>query len=261
MAAYKEFGFEGRTAIITGAGTGMGEAVAVELARSGAKVALFGRRLEKLEGVRDKCLEHTKDVICLSTDVRDREQVNDNVAKVLKSFGKIDILINNAGFESKLKPGETYFGTLFDKMTDEEYLDFFRTHALGHYHMNLACIPSMKEHRFGRIVNNASICGISGNFSTPAYCASKAAAICQTKSFAIKYGVDGIIVNATAEGYVDTPMNAYFTQEGRDAIAKRTLVGRAAEPIDIVRVILFLAQENLFMTGQCIVCDGGSSLR
>ena len=253
MAAYLEYGLEGRTAIITGAGTGIGAGTAVELAKAGAKVALFGRRLDKLEEVREQCLAYTKDVLCLSTDVADRAQVNENVGKVVKAYDKIDILVNNAGIETWLKPGETYFDDYFEYLSDDDYLSFFRTHALGHYLMNLACIPSMKEHHYGRIVNNASITGISGSFSTPAYCGSKAAAICQTKSFAHKYTRSGIYTNCIAEGMVETPLKKNATPEEYAAASERSPFGHVAQPVDIARVILFLAQENLYMSGQCII--------
>lgn len=260
MAQYKEYGFEGRTAIITGAGTGMGEATAIELAKGGAKLALFGRRLEKLEEVKSKCLEYTNNVICLSTDVRDRTAVNASVGKVIDTYGKIDILINNAGVESRLRPGETFWDTLFDQLDEETYINFFKVHALGHYQMNLAVIPNMQANHFGRIVNNTSVTGVTGTYSTPAYCGSKAAAICQTKSFALKYGKDNITVNAIAAGMVDTPMKIDASPEEYAAVAASTPLGHVAQPIEMARVMLFFAQENLFVTGQCITCDGGQSL-
>ena len=260
MVQYKEYGFEGRTAIVTGAGSGIGEATAIELAKGGAKVALLGRRAEKLEGVRQECLKYTDQVLALSTDVSSPESVKKSVGTVLDTFGKVEILINNAGIESRLKPGETFFGTLFDKLDEETYLSFFRVHDYGHYLMNLAVIPSMQEHRFGRIVNTTSVTGIHGNYSTPAYTASKAGAICQTKAFAMKYGKDNITVNAVAPGMVDTPMKIDATPREYEIVKNKTPLDRVASALDIARVILFFAQENLFVTGQCLTCDGGSDL-
>ena len=260
MAQYKEYGFEGRTAIVTGAGTGIGEATAIELAKGGAKLALIGRRAEKIEGVKQACLQYTPDVIAISADVSDAASVKAAVDEVLRAYGKIDILVNNAGIESRLKPGETFFGDLFDKQDEETYLSFYKVHSWGHYLMNLAVIPSMQEHHFGRIVNTTSVTGIHGNYSTPGYTASKAAAICQTKAFAMKYGKDGITVNAIAPGMVNTPMKIDATPEEYAFVAGITPLGRVAEPIDMARCILFFAQENLFVTGQCMTCDGGSDL-
>jgi NAD(P)-dependent dehydrogenase (short-subunit alcohol dehydrogenase family) len=260
MAQYKEYGFEGRTAIVTGAGSGIGEATAIELAKGGAKLALFGRRAEKLEKVKQECLKYTDHVLALSTDVGDVDSVKCSVGEVLEAYGKVDILINNAGIESRLKPGETFFGTLFDKLDEETYMNFFKIHSYGHYIMNLAVIPSMIENDFGRIVNTTSVTGIHGNYSTPAYTASKAAAICQTKAFAIKYGKNNITVNAIAPGMVDTPMKIDATPKEFEIVKNKTPLGRVASPIDIARVVLFFAQENLFVTGQCLTCDGGSDL-
>ena len=260
MLKYLDYGFENRPAIVTGAGSGIGEAVAIELAKGGAKVALFGRTLAKLEKVAEKCHSYTNNVLCAAVDVSDPESVKAGVAKVVEAFGGVDILINNAGIESRLKPGESFFGTLFDKLDEESYMSFFKIHDYGHYLMNLAVIPYMQKNHFGRIVNTTSVTGIHGNYSTPAYTASKAGAITQTKAFAMKYSKDGITVNAVAPGMVDTPMKIDATPREYEIVASKTPLGHVASGLDIARVILFFAQENLFVTGQCLTCDGGSDL-
>ncbi|SHI24069.1 3-oxoacyl-[acyl-carrier protein] reductase [Sporobacter termitidis DSM 10068] len=260
MAQYLDYGFQGRPAIITGAGTGMGRASAVELARGGAKVALFGRRADKIQEALEECLRYTDKAMALSVDVSDETAVKDGVGKVLEAFGKVDILINNAGIESRLKPGQTFFEDLFDTLSPEEYLKFFKIHALGHYLMNLAVIPSMQKNRFGRIVNITSVTGVNGAYSTPGYTASKAAAICQTKAFAKKYGKDNITVNSIAPGMVDTPMKIDATPEEYAAVTNKTPLGRVAQPVDIARVAMFFAQENLFVSGQNLIVDGGATV-
>jgi NAD(P)-dependent dehydrogenase (short-subunit alcohol dehydrogenase family) len=260
MAMYKEYGLENRVAIVTGAGSGIGEATAIELAKAGAKLALFGLTEQKLQGVADACRKYTADVLCVVADVSEKVQVEAGVAKVLGAFGTIDVLINNAGIESRLKPGETFFGTLFDQLDEEAYMKFFKVHDYGHYLMNLAVIPTMQKNHYGRIVNTTSVTGIHGNYSTPAYTASKAGAITQTKAFAMKYGKDGITVNAIAPGMVDTPMKIDATPREYEIVASKTPLGRVATALDMARIILFFAQENLFVTGQCLTCDGGSDL-
>jgi len=260
MANYVDYGFHDRVAIITGAGSGIGESCAVELAKGGARVALFGRRADMIEKVGEECSRHTHGAIALSVDVSDENAVKTSVVKVLDSFGKIDILINNAGVESRLKPGQTFFGDLFDALPPDEYLKFFRIHSLGHYLMNLAVIPNMQKNHFGRIVNVTSVTGVNGAYSTPGYTASKAAAICQTKAFAKKYGRDNITVNSIAPGMVDTPMKIDATPEEHEFVAKMTPLGRVAKPIDIARAVLFFAQENLFVSGQNLIVDGGSTV-
>jgi 3-oxoacyl-[acyl-carrier protein] reductase len=260
MAQYREYGLNGRAAIVTGAGSGVGEACAVELAKGGAQVALFGRRAAMVEKVGEECRKYTDKVITLSVDVGDPNAVKTGVAKVLDTFGKVDILINNAGVESRVKPGETIWDNYFDTLTPDQYMSFFKTHTLGHYLMNLAVIPSMQKNHFGRVVNVTSVLGITGVYSTPSYTASKAAAICQTKAFAKKYGKDNITFNAIAPGMVDTPMKIDSTPADYAAVASMTPLGRVAQAIDIARVVLFFAQENLFVSGQTLIVDGAATV-
>ena len=257
---YLDYGLSGKAAIVTGAGTGIGAASAVELSKGGAKVALFGRRTGPLEKVRDECLKYTPDVLALSVDVSDEAAVKEGVGTVIRQFGKADILVNNAGIESRLQPGQSFFEDLFDALGPDDYLKFFKIHALGHYLMNLAVIPSMRENTFGRVVNVTSVTGVNGAYSTPGYTASKAAAICQTKAFAKRYGRYNITFNAIAPGMVDTPMKIDATPEEYQAVAGMTPLGRVAQPIDVARVVLFFAQENLFVSGQNLIVDGGSTV-
>ena len=256
MVQYLDYGFQGRAAIVTGAGTGIGASCAVELAKGGAKVALFGRRTAPIEKVREECQKYTEGAIALSVDVGDKKAVTEGVGEVLKAFGKVDILVNNAGFEAPYKPGEVPFNSYFDNLEPDEYLEFFRIHALGHYLMNLAVIPSMQENHFGRIVNVTSVTAVHAAYSGPAYTGSKAAANTQTLAFAKKYGKDNIIVNAILPGMTNTPMKTSSTPEEFAAVAKASILGRVAEPIDIARVVLFFAQENLFVTGQTLIVSG-----
>ncbi|MDR3310082.1 MAG: SDR family oxidoreductase [Oscillospiraceae bacterium] len=254
---YLDYRLAGKSAIVTGAGTGIGRACAVELARGGAKVALFGRRAGKLAEAAAECREYS-DAETYSVDVSDKAAVDRAVADVIARFGRVDILINNAGIESRLEPGQT-FDDIFDKFDEAGYLRFFEVHSLGHYLMNLAVIPSMQAQKFGRIVNITSVTGVTGQYSTPPYTASKAAAILQTRAFAKKYGAWNVTVNSISPGMVDTPMKIDSTPEEYEAVRQLTPLGYIAQPIDIARVAMFFAQENLFVTGQNLVTDGGSN--
>jgi NAD(P)-dependent dehydrogenase (short-subunit alcohol dehydrogenase family) len=260
MIKYEEYGFVNKVAIVTGAGSGVGKACAVELAKGGAKVALFGRRAALVDQVGAECLKYTDKAISLSVDVADENSVRTGVGKVLEAFGRVDILMNCAGFENRLKPGETFWDNHFDNMTPDEYLKFYKTHALGHYLMNLAVIPGMQKNHFGRVVNITSVLGVTAVFDAPAYASSKAAAICQTKSFAKKYGKDNITFNSIAPGMIDTPMKIDATPEEYVLVAEKTPLGRVAQAIDIARVALFFAQENLFVSGQNLIVDGGATV-
>jgi len=254
---YLDYGFEGRVAIITGGGTGMGASCAEELAKGGAKVAVFGRRTEPLAATVELCKKYS-DAIAISCDVSDEESVRNAVKQVADTFGRIDILINNAGIESSLEPGQT-LDDLFETFDAASYLKFFEVHSWGHYNMNLAVIPYMQKAHFGRIVNITSVTGITGQWSSPPYTASKAAAILQTRSFAKQYGKDNITFNSISPGMVNTPMKKDSPPEEFAYVASLTPLGHVAEPVEIARVALFFAQENLFVTGQNLVVDGGSN--
>jgi 3-oxoacyl-[acyl-carrier protein] reductase len=255
---YLDYGLEGKRAIVTGAGTGIGKGCAIELAKGGAKVALLGRRPEPLNEVQKECAACGVEVMVIPTDVSDRAADAAAVAETVKRFGGVDILINNAGIESRLKPGQRY-GDLFDSFDEEGYLKFFKIHVMGHYFMNLEVVPHMQKQRFGRVVNITSVTGLTGTASSPPYTASKAAAILQTKPFARKYGEYNITFNSISPGMVDTPMKSDLTQEQKDMTAQRAALRRYALPIDIARVAMFFVQENLYVTGENLVVDGGSN--
>jgi NAD(P)-dependent dehydrogenase (short-subunit alcohol dehydrogenase family) len=260
MKQYLEYGFENKVAVVTGAGSGIGASCALELAKGGAKLSLFGRRTEKLEETRAKCLAYSDDVLTCPLDVSDKAAVSAGVDTVLKAFGQIDILVNNAGFERTVEPGKSIFEDYFTTESPEEYLRYFEVHTLGHYLMNLAVLPSMRSRKFGRVVNISSVLGVDGNYDTPGYSASKGAAITQTKSFARRFGGDGITFNAVLPGMVNTPMKSDAPAEEFEIVRSITPLGYIAEPIDIARAVLFFAQEHLFVTGQTLIVSGGSSI-
>ncbi|MDR2530682.1 MAG: SDR family oxidoreductase [Oscillospiraceae bacterium] len=255
---YLDYKLEGKRAIVTGAGTGIGKACALELAKGGARVALFGRRPDPLMDVLDECLEYTDDVLAWSADVADRVSVVESVGEVVKKFGGVDILVNNAGIESRVPQGQT-IDDLFDTFNEDDYLAFFKVHAMGHYFMNLEVVPHMQRQRFGRVVNITSVTGVTGQYSSPPYTGSKAAAILQTRAFAKRYGKDNITFNSISPGMVNTPMKSDSPPEEFAYVAGLTPLGHVADPIEIARVAMFFAQESLFVTGQNLVVDGGSN--
>ncbi|MCL1895664.1 MAG: SDR family oxidoreductase [Clostridiales bacterium] len=259
MTAYLEYGFKDRVAIVTGGGSGIGETTAIELAKGGAKVAVFGRRKDKIERVKEECEKHTAGAMAFSVDVAEQEQVQSAVKQVLDGHGRVDILVNNAGIELFVDPesGLSRFDDFFDTFEPDEYLSYFKVHSLGHYNMNRAVVPTMTEQHFGRVVCVTSILGITAVYSTIAYSASKAAAAAQCRGYARRYGPHNITFNSVLPGMTRTPMKDDSTPAEYEAVESMTPLGRVGDPIDVARVILFLAQENLFVTGQSVIVSGG----
>ena len=254
-----EYGIDGKTAIVTGAGKGIGRETAIQLAKMGAKVALVGRGFESVNLVEKEIKEFSGDVITLVCDVGSESAVNETVEKVVGAYGRIDILVNNAGIEADREEGQMGSDILMTTPI-EQYHRVIDTNLIGHYNFMRACIPHMIKHEYGRIVNVSSVTAFSGGVGTAAYVASKAGSIVQTKSFAREFGSKNILVNCVAPGMVDTPMHTLTPKEQFDFVAARSPLKRVALPIDIARVIIFLAQENLFMTGETLVPDGGSTM-
>jgi 3-oxoacyl-[acyl-carrier protein] reductase len=242
---------KGKVAIVTGAGHGIGREIALSLARNGAEVvvtdvtdAIFevGKQIEALES---KALP-------LKCDVTDLEQAQDVEEKVIGKYERIDILVNNAGI---------YPQKAFLDMTADDWNKVLRINLNGVFHCTKAVIPKMVKQKYGKIVNIASIAGAVVGFQNLVhYSASKAAIAGFTKSLALEVAQYGINVNAVAPGPIDVGDMAANT-EIYQQIIKAIPFGRMGRPIDIANLVIFLvSDESNFITGQCIVSDGGYTL-
>ena len=237
--------------IVTGAGHGIGREIALSLARNGAEVVVTD--------VTDAIFEVGKQIEALGSkalpikcDVTDFEQAQDVEEKVVGKYERIDVLVNNAGI---------YPQKAFLDMTADDWNKVLRVNLNGVFHCTKAVIPKMVKQRYGKIVNIASIAGaVVGFQNLTHYSASKAAIAGFTKSLALEVAQHGINVNAVAPGPIDVGDMA-ANMEIYQQIIKAIPVGRMGLPIDIANLVVFLvSDESNFITGQCIVSDGGYTL-
>ncbi|NLM52212.1 MAG: SDR family oxidoreductase [Firmicutes bacterium] len=255
-----DYGIAGKIALVTGAGKGIGQETAIQLAQQGAAVVLVGRTAQPLSETEREIRKFSEKVLSICCDVAVPEKVQAAVQKTLDHFGRIDILVNNAGIEVEVEPGQMG-GDLLMHTTLEQYQRVLATNLIGHYNFMTAVIPHMQKQKFGRIVNVSSVTAFNGGVGSAAYVASKAGIIAQTKSFARKFGPDNIIINTVCPGMIDTPMHKATPKEEFELVAKMTPLRRVGKPADVAKLILFLVQEDLYMTGETIAVDGGSSMR
>ncbi len=245
------FDLSGQTAVVTGAATGIGEAIARRLAGAGATVAVADIHFKGAERVAASiAAEHDGRAFAVALDVTDPASANAAVAAVLARTGRIDIWVNNAGIAGKAAP-------LWEQ-TDEDWHRVMRVNLDGVFYCSRAVITHMRERKYGRIVNIASIAGKEGNPNMTAYSASKAAVIAFTKSLAKEVALDGICVNSVAPAVVRTQILEQLTPEQIDYMTQRIPMRRTGTPEEIAAVVHYLASPDCsFVTGQCHDASGG----
>ncbi|WP_314024686.1 3-oxoacyl-[acyl-carrier-protein] reductase [Filifactor alocis] len=244
---------EKRVALVTGAGGGIGRAIAMQLAKSDMDIAIhYNSNRTKAEETQKLCEEFGAKVHLIQGDISTEETCKEVVEEVIKEFGTIDVLINNAGIT---KDG------LFIRMKEEDFNQVIDTNLKGAFFMSKYAAQVMLKKRYGRIVNITSVVGIAGNAGQANYSASKAGMIGLTKSLAKELGKKGILVNAVAPGFVDTEMTDKLSDKVKESILNQIVVGCMATPEDIARTVEFLSvEENRYITGQVISVDGGMSM-
>jgi 3-oxoacyl-[acyl-carrier protein] reductase len=236
----------GQAAIVTGASRGIGRAIALALARSGAKVACVARSEDKLKETVDAITAAGGTAMALACDVTRRESVDQVVEKVVEAWGKLDILVNNAGITRD---------TLLPTMEDAQWDDVILTNLRGTFLFTRAATNKMFRKRYGRVINVSSVSGIRGNKAQTNYSASKAGVIGFTRSAALEFAGRNVTVNAVAPGFVETDMTARLP---REPILAQIPLGRPGTPEEIAAVVSFLCSDDAsYVTGQVIAVNGG----
>jgi len=247
---------EGQVALVTGAGGGIGRAIAGLFASEGAIVALADRDLPAAEAAASQILARGGAVASFRMDVLLETQVRSVVADVLQRFQRIDILVNCAGVLKTIP---------FLELTSEEWDRQLGTNLRGAFLVSQAAARHMAGRRSGRIINIASDSGVAAFPGEAAYGASKAALIALTRAIALELGPYGIRCNAICPGAIRTPMLIGDAQAGADVervLASRTPLGRIGEPEEVARVALFLASDQSeFVTGEHLLATGGYTMR
>lgn len=241
---------EGRVALVTGGGRGIGRATAVRLAESGAKVAVSYR-------ANDEAAEETARLVreagaeceLFKGDVASSDDVAALIKGVNEAFGPVEILVNNAG---------TTRDNIMMRMKDAQFDEVIATNLKGTYLCTRAVLRGMVRARWGRIISVSSVVGLIGNAGQANYAASKAGIIGFTKSIAREVGNRGITANTVAPGYIKTELTAGLPEEITERVLGQVPIGRLGEPEEVADVVAFLAGEGAaYVTGQTLAVDGG----
>ena len=242
-------GLEGKTAIITGAGQGIGLGIAEALADEGALVGLADVKFENAQKQAEILNAKGKKALALQVDVSSSKSVKEMVDQAVAAWNRVDILVNNAGI--------TRDGLLL-RMKEEDWNLVMDINLKGTFFCIKEVLPKMAKQRFGRIINISSIVGAIGNAGQANYSASKAAVVGLTKTVAREYASRGITVNAVAPGFIETAMTQALTEETRQDLFKQIPLGRLGSPADIANAVCFLASEGAgYITGQVVHVNGG----
>ena len=240
--------FDGQTALITGAGRGIGKTIAVKLAESGLDIAIADMNpvsddvLREIEEYGTKCL-------AFQLDVTDVESVDSVVKKIIDETGGIHILVNNAGITQD---------NLFMRMKPEQWSQVIDVNLNGVFHVTKAVIRTMVKQHSGRIINISSVVGFSGNPGQVNYSSTKSGLIGFTKSLSREVGTRGITVNAVAPGFINTAMTQALNESQQQAILNQIPLGRMGEAEDIANAVAFLASEEAsYITGTVLHVNGG----
>lgn len=241
-----------KVALITGGSRGIGRAIALQLSRDGYRVVVnYRQELAAAQQVIEEIRQFGGDVFALQADVSIPEQAQALIDESVRTLGRLDVLVNNAGISQN---------QLLIRLSDQDWNRMMDTNLGSSFHCCRAALKPMMKQRFGRIINISSVVGMAGNVGQAHYAASKAGLIGLTRSIAREYGNRGITANVLAPGYIDTDMTREMSGENREKILEGIAVGRLGTPQDIAGVVSFLVSPGAdYITGQVIRVDGGMS--
>lgn len=239
-----------KVALITGATKGIGKAIAIRLANAGFDIALnYRKENDDLTNTKSEIEKAGVDCLPVQGDISSFEDCERIAKEIFDKFGKIDVLVNNAGITKDM---------LLMRMKPEDFLSVVDVNLIGTFNMTRNVVPYMVKARSGKIVNISSVVGIEGNAGQTNYAASKAGIIGFTKSLARELGSRNILVNAVAPGFIETDMTAILSDSVRDEIAKKISLRRMGSAEDVAGVVEFLCGEaSSYVTGTVIPVTGG----
>ncbi|MCO6043255.1 3-oxoacyl-ACP reductase FabG [Aeoliella sp. ICT_H6.2] len=241
---------DGRTALVTGASRGIGRAIALELAREGAKVAInYAHNENKAQEVAEEISALGRECMLVQANIGNSQEARGMVQKVADQFGHLDVLVNNAGVTRD---------SLLPRMTDEQWVEVVSTNLNGCFFCTSAAIPIMTNQSFGRIVNISSMNGQIPAMGQANYSASKGGIIAFTRTAAAELVRSGITVNCIAPGYTETDMFAAVPDVIQAQIKAKIPMGRYAHPEEIAKAVTFLVADGDYVTGQQINVNGGA---
>ena len=245
--------FEGKVALVTGAGKGIGKEIALELARGGAKCVInYASSAAGAESVAEEIRAMGSEAMTYKCDVSDADAVQKMITDVMEQYGRIDILVNNAGIT---KDG------LMLKMTEADFMAVLDINLKGAFNCMKAVTKPMMKQRYGRIINITSIVGIIGNAGQVNYAASKAGLIGMTKSAARELASRNITVNAVAPGFIETDTTDVLPDSVKEQLLAQIPMKKLGQTGDIANAVCFLADEKAsYITGQVLQVNGGMAM-
>lgn len=239
---------EGKISVVTGGSRGIGASIAKELGREGATVVInYNHSREQADAVVKEIIAMGSSAIALQADISSAEPTKVFIEEVLEKFGRIDILINNAGITRDRS---------FKKMSFEEWHKVIDTNLSSAFNTCKIALPAMLEQKYGRIINISSVIGQSGGFGQSNYAAAKAGLIGFTKSLALETARAGVTVNAICPGFIATEMVAEMPENVLEAIVAQIPMKKLGKSEDVAKGVVFICQSD-YMTGQCLNLNGG----